>query len=300
MSDYLWDKSGQPDAEIAELERLLRPLGWKEKRRVRWAPIAMAASILIACGVAGWFAYPAVGPAWRVAGSETVKRLAKGQTIRTSATSRAKLQLDGVGEVEVEPNTSLSVVSMKSNNHRLNLERGVIHAFIWAPPREFYVNTPSAVTVDLGCAYTLEVDAQGIGLVHVSMGWVAFEDKGRQSLVPAYASCRTWPGRGPGLPFYEDASKDFQKAVTEFDLAATEHATAAMVGESRTKDALTLWHLLQRVPVERRGAVYDRIAQVIAIPLTVTRKGIVAGDHSMNGSLWDSLGVGNRSLYLAK
>ena len=34
-------------------------------------------------------------------------------------------------------------------------------ARIWAPPRLFYVNTPSAVAEDLGCAYTLEVDDLG-------------------------------------------------------------------------------------------------------------------------------------------
>jgi hypothetical protein len=33
--------------------------------------------------------------------------------------------------------------------------RRTIHAYIWAPPGEFVVDTPSAVTVDLGCACTL-------------------------------------------------------------------------------------------------------------------------------------------------
>ena len=32
----------------------------------------------------------------------------------------------------------------------LALARGKMEAFIWAPPRQFFVDTPSAVAVDLG------------------------------------------------------------------------------------------------------------------------------------------------------
>ena len=93
-----------------------------------------------------------------------------------------------MGEVEVEPNSQLSVVTLGKTEQRLDLKRGRITAMIWAPPGQILVNTPSAVTVDLGCAYTLEVDSNGVGLVKVTAGWVAFESEGKESFIPATAA----------------------------------------------------------------------------------------------------------------
>ena len=83
---------------------------------------------------------------------------------------------------------------------RIALDRGTIHAFIWATPGEFVVDTPSAVTVDLGCAYTLQVDDSGGGIVRTSLGWVGFELNGHESFIPA--GQRVPPGRksGPAHP----------------------------------------------------------------------------------------------------
>src|SRR3984893_8824293 len=38
--DYLWDRSGPPDPEVARLEELLRPLGQQEDTVVRLKPDA--------------------------------------------------------------------------------------------------------------------------------------------------------------------------------------------------------------------------------------------------------------------
>jgi hypothetical protein len=42
--------------------------------------------------------------------------------------------------------------------------------------------------------------------------------------------------------------------------------------ESRVRDTLTLWHLLQRVPVGDRARVYDRIASLTPVPAGVSRE----------------------------
>jgi len=61
------------------------------------------------------------------------------------------------------------------------------------------VNTPSALAVDLGCAYTLQVDDSGAGLLRTRMGWVGFsaEWAGRVSFRRG-AVGETRPGIGPG------------------------------------------------------------------------------------------------------
>jgi FecR protein len=311
MSDYLWDKSGEPDPEIERLEKLLTPLGHRGEpgrgqvlalpsRRIwnrAWVPVAIAASMLIVvCG--SWLNANRNRAAWQVSslqGAASVSRLARGQSLKTDAGSRAKLELDAVGEVEVEPNSQLSVVTLGRDEQRLDLKRGTIHATIWAPPGQFFVNTPSAVTVDLGCAYTLEVDSSGAGTVKVTAGWVAFESNGHESFIPATARCVTRPGKGPGIPYYEDSEQALQGAVDRFDSSADAGAIPSILVLARPRDAITLWHLLRRVPTGERGAVYDRLAQLITIPARVTRAGVVSGDASMTDALWDSLDLGDTS-----
>ena len=264
MSNYLWDKSGRPDSEIQHLETLLAPLGHRRKpqppRKLKWAiPLAIAASVL------GWIAYRPTGPSWQVsalAGRPAVTRLGSGQSLHTDSVSRARLQLDDIGEVEVEPDTQISVIAMRPQEHRLDLRRGIIHAYIWAPPARFYVNTPSSVTVDLGCAYTLQVDDSGVGLVNVTSGWVAFQDKGRESLVPESAACKTRPGNGPGMAYYTDASPAFRNAVDLFDTTNSPSAAEAILAGARSRDALTLWHLARRVPPVQKERVLLRLARL--------------------------------------
>jgi negative regulator of sigma E activity len=58
--DYLWDKSGEPDPHIQELEEILAPLRYQPKplkmpivRRRNYLPLAIAATVLIALLVGG-------------------------------------------------------------------------------------------------------------------------------------------------------------------------------------------------------------------------------------------------------
>ena len=88
-------------------------------------------------------------------------RLGVGQVLTTDASSRARIAVGDVGRVDVEPNSRVRLIESRAGEHRMALDRGRIRAQIWAPPRYFFVNTPSAVAVDLGCAYTLDVDIAG-------------------------------------------------------------------------------------------------------------------------------------------
>ena len=124
---------------------------------------------------------------------------------------------DEIGEVQLEPRTRVGLVDPGDRRHRLSLSRGVMHATIWAPPGDFVVDTPSAVAVDMGCRYTLEVDETGAGLLRVEAGWVGFEHRGLQSLVPAGAMCATRTGVGPGTPSFETASPEFAQALEAID-----------------------------------------------------------------------------------
>ena len=173
-----------------------------------------------------------------------------------------------------------------------------MQALIWAPPGQFYVATPSAVAADLGCAYKLEVNDAGAGLLTVTRGWVAFERNGRESFVPAGARCETRPGIGPGTPYQEDASAAFRAALArlDFESAGKDRRMEALnkvLAEAREKDALTLWHLLFRDDEEERSRVYDRLAALVPPPAGVTRTGILSRNQGMLDVWWDALGLGD-------
>ena len=209
-------------------------------------------------------------------------RLGKGDWLETDASSRARVNVAGIGQVEVEPNSRIQLVQSRATEHRLTLARGRLQARIWAPPRLFFVNTPSAEAVDLGCAYTLEVDDKGKGLLHVTSGWVALVLNGRESKVPAGATCATRPEVGPGTPCFEDSPQPLRQALTRLDFeGGGTGALDLVLTAARARDTLTLYHLLARVPDADRGRVYDRLAEYNQPPQGVTREGVLSLDTEM-------------------
>ncbi|MDZ4698931.1 MAG: zf-HC2 domain-containing protein [Rhodothermales bacterium] len=219
-------------------------------------------------------------------------RLRVGQWLETDATSRALLDVGDIGTVEVAPDTRLQLLGAEANNHRLVLEEGQIEAFIWAPPRLFFVDTPSALAIDLGCAYTLAVDSVGTSLLHVTSGYVELSHGGRTTLVPAGAMCRARPGRGPGTAFHEAASPTLQAALERFDFEdGGSEAVADIVREAGFDDGITLWQMIPRVDPALRGRVYDRLVTHIQPPAGVTRKGVLELDPDMLESWQRHLGL---------
>jgi hypothetical protein len=251
------------------------------------------AALVCAVLVGGWLYLRPPAPAWDVArltgtpriGAERINatgRLAVGEWLETDAHSRAEIKVARIGQVEVEPHTRVRLVETRATEHRLELARGTLHARIYAPPRLFFVDTPSAVAADLGCAYTLEVDDAGRSLLHVTSGWVALERAPRESYVPAGAACATAPGTGPGTPYFEDATESFLHALDAYDFKqGGDDALNTVLAEARVRDTLTLWHLLARVDEAHRARVYERLAQLTPPPSGVTRAGVLQLDDEM-------------------
>jgi len=332
--DYLWDGSGEPDPEIQKLESTLGRFRHNqpapgfdqvsaiqpEKRRswfFSWRlafQVASAASILLAATMYFYLRSNRSGgqsSSWevaRLAGEPRVDsramgansgegKLNVGQLLETDGSSRAAISLFETGTVEVDASSRVRLVANGPGRKRLSLERGTIHARIWAPPGEFVVDTPSAVAVDLGCIYTLHVDDSGAGLLRTTMGWVGFKLNGHESFIPAGAVCATRPKIGPGTPYFEDATPSFREALSRFDFeATTPEERGALLGvllvDARKKDVLTLWHLLSRVNEADRAGVYDRLSTLARPPAGVTREGILRLDRPMLDAWWDSLGYG--------
>ena len=326
--DYLWDGSGPPDPEVERLESMLGRL-----RSTRPAPAlpepragrtAWTLHSVISIGAVAAVMVLMIGLTWqstRSTASWTVARLdgqplvgstalvgtgriGVGQTLVTDASSRARVQVSTIGEVTIDPNSRLRLVATGDAHHRLALDRGTLHASITAPPGQFIVDTPSARATDLGCAYTLHVDEDGTGIISVTAGWVAFERDGLESFVPAGASCRTNPRRGPGTPRYDNESQAYRDAIDDFDDAdgdpARRHdALQRVLQYGGHGDAVTLWHLIPRVDPADRGAVVDALADQAAMPPGVTRDAVMRADKAALDQWWDALGLGDTAWWRA-
>jgi ferric-dicitrate binding protein FerR (iron transport regulator) len=311
MTDYLWDRSEPVDPEIRDLEETLAPLRFKPGNppamRRSFRPglrtyAAIAASIALA--VAAWWVWPGTtGQAtpWKIAdvdgtvqiGRATARTsavLKTGQEIRTGASSHAILEADDFGRVELQSGSELRMIESRDARQRFELNRGRIHALIWAPPSRFAVETGSARAIDLGCQYDLSVDEKGDGYLSVETGWVAFQFKQRESFIPAGAACHTARRQGPGLPFFEDASPAFREAVREYDVAGSHAALDRILAQARPRDGLTLWHLLTRVPDDERAMVFDRFSELVPLA-KVDRTRVLARDREALDLCWNALGL---------
>jgi hypothetical protein len=201
-------------------------------------------------------------------------KLAVGATLETDSSSRARITIADIGDVEVDPNTRIRLVRTQETEHRLALDRGRMTATIKAPPRLFFVDTPSAEAIDLGCEYTLEVDDAGSSLLHVTLGWVALVRNGREVYVPRYAMCQTRLGIGVGTPYFEDASDAFVRALEKLDFeSGGDDALRAVLSEAHERDTFSLWHLLTRVEGDKRVRVLNRMIELVGLPKGITREG---------------------------
>lgn len=246
----------------------------RRSRRWYWVPLVAAAAIaavLIGRGREGYQMTWLAG-----AGTGTLR---VGEWVETDDSSRVVIAVGHIGQVEVQPRTRIQLVTARADDHRLALARGAIEAKVDTIPRIFFVETPVGTAIDLGCAYTLQMDSLGNGLLHVTAGEVEFQGTGGDARVPMGAVVLTRAGVGPGIPYVEDASETLKRALAASDVRGI--LTAA-----RPDDAISLWHLLRRVDSGQRAVVYDRLAALVPPPPGVARTAALALDRAVLDGYW--------------
>lgn len=269
----------------------------RKRRNWYWLPLAAAAVlalVLIGRTVETEPAFDVTRLAGRpLLGSTRLTasgRLRVGDWLQTDDSSRALVAVGHIGEVEVKPGTRLQLVAARADDHRFALARGAIDATVDAVPRLFFIDTPVGTAIDLGCAYTLETDSLGTGRLHVTGGEVEFVTGPRSSRVPRGAIIQTRPAIGPGIPYVEDAPAPLVRALAAFDFEkGGARAARTVLAVARAQDAMSLWHLLQRVDPTLRATVYDRLAALVPPPPGVTRSRAIALDSRALEGYWTKI-----------
>ncbi len=327
--DYLWDRSGPADPEIARLESVLAPYALRADRSVRisstlpsrertthvrrrsgWRIALASAAVLAMCaiGIAGWYRHRLLWPdgqPWQLsalsgetridgraaAGAET---LAPGSVLETGDGGSANLRAARIGQVAIGENSRLSLIETRSGRHRLRLQQGSLWARVWAPPGALGVSTPVADVIDLGCEFLLRVDADGNGQLTVNSGWVQIDNWQWEILVPQHARVELRGSGRPGTPYDLGASADFVAALREIDAQgraadARGDAVRRLVAASRPQDAISLVSLLRQYPQLGEGPVFDRTAQIMPADAQVTREAFRTRGADALNPWWHSL-----------
>jgi hypothetical protein len=316
--DALWTARGGLPADLARIEAGLSglplppepdwsavPRGAIRGPRTPWWRLAppprlvwaAAAAIAVVALAGQWL----VRDAWRVevlagraafGGAAIAGRVALGGSCATGPDSRLRLEVKGMGLVELEPGSALRRVPGRRGETRLALDHGTLHASILAPPRRFVVETRVGVATDLGCEYTLSLDREGRGRLAVTSGRVAFRDDGRESFVPAGVWCPLSPA-GVGLPRREWAADDFLAVLEAYDQPDCATGTLdTVLALAEPSDAITLWHLLPRVQGAERERVARKVAALVRVPAEVPLERVLALEPEALDAWWAAIGMG--------
>lgn len=282
--DYLWDGSGERDAEVRRLEALLGRYRSAApvpdfrrvvvmRRRARW-PIAVAAALIL-CAIVGAVRFYPPANVWRATastGAASVPHsvLRAGDVIRTGNGS-VRLESTAVGTVDIGANTTLRLIENRRNRHRLALTAGTIHAKTTSQPGVFVIDTPRARAIDLGCEYTLTVAPGGEGELRVIAGWVDLAHGYEQALVPEGASALISTTGELTVPVFDDASPRFRAAVRDFGRTRD---LATIVSLARRRDALTLLNLFRLTTPDESVTLHDRLNQLVPAPRSIAREAV--------------------------
>ena len=223
--DYLWDRSGPVDPEVAALERLLAGQGLatdvpRRRRRIpgrtrRWRVALATAAVLAVCvfGLRVWFQQRLqweAGAPWQVIAQtgdvridgrkQQAQALSLDGTLETGANAMTRLRAAGIGEVAIGAGSRLRLLETRTGRHRVQLEQGSLWARVWAPPGQFGVGVAGAHVIDLGCEFLLKVDADGndSALLARAQQVAAVAGLDRRRLVQwAAARSARWSGSSP-------------------------------------------------------------------------------------------------------
>ena len=243
---------------------------------------AAAALFLIILTSGYWISSRPTGPTWEVvalngipvAGDRPIlgkDSVHTGESVQTDSASRARILVASIGSVVIEPDTVPSASSRPAPPST-------------GSPCAAAASPPSSPRLLASLSSTRLPAPQSIS--GASTAWSAtamaparsasfpvglhLNGKAANRVVPGGASCRMYPGRGPGTPSFDDASPAFLTAVDAFDRTQP-GALDRLINQARIRDTLTLWHMLSRVNVADRIRVYGEKSSGWRCRLTVSR-----------------------------
>ena len=281
-------------------------------RRCGFLGLTAAAIVVLVAGAAWFASRPSDAPdgRWKrspgapVVDGRTLEPAAgcgAGTWLETDDASRARVTSARSAASTSSPTRACSSCRRADANTAWRSQQGTIHALIWAPPRFFFVNTPSAVAIDLGCAYTLEVDEQRCRARarHERVG--RLRAQGARVVHPAGRRLPTRPGVGPGTPCYEDAPSGYAAALDAArfrppdDPGNARRARHRAVGRAATRRVDALAPAVARHALRSAGGSTTGWRRSCRRREGVTREARAARRPRATDRWWNALGLDDAS-----
>ena len=212
---------------------------------------------------------------------------------RNDGASRARIAVGGIGSVEVEPNTRLQLVA-NGREHHMALDRGTIHARIWAPPScSSWPRRRPRRSISAAPTRCRWMRAATACCGSRTGGWVW--NDGRATYIPEGA-CLDANGSRTRHAALRRCSVRVRRGADGPRLCASHGSPARRGPRPRALDCAPpgcadRWHLLTRGSREERERVYDRLAALAPPPNGVTRDLVLAGNRLALDRWWDWLGI---------
>lgn len=262
--EYLWDRSGELDPEIDQLEKQLGKYRCEQHQfyapKSVWHWYAVAAGVVIAL-MAGWQYWPTTPSDW----------IMNGQTLAVNRVigidKPTEVEVGSIGRLNFKPGSRFRILKSAVDEEVMELLEGSFDALIIANPYVFRVVTEPARLDDLGCAYEVSLNDQGNGKVAVSSGWVRVNGRDQESLVKQGYEVDLIKGQAPSIPRRTEVSSE--------------------------TDVLQLLHQLWREKQpELRARAFDKLAALHPPPAGVTRERAIRGDLKIVKDYWPALDLG--------
>jgi hypothetical protein len=282
--DWLWDRSGAPDAELQDLEALLRRFAHDDRplaldrlpvrrARRRW-PFAVLAAAALALAFA--LLRGSLGQGDMVLAPGAAARLFEAQGATKGEAT--EVRLGELAVVRLFAGSRLWFRHWQPGQALFELEAGGFEARVQPPPavqpRFFQVDTPLGRCIDQGCRYTLRLLEDGGVRIEVSEGIVTFPVGDREAWVPAGASLTVAPGARFAIPLFADVDPIVRKRLAEAFAVKAKKATEDLRiawkelvdACDEPRDSLVLWHLLSDPDEEVRRMAEARLLDRLGPP----------------------------------
>ncbi len=217
-------------------------------------------------------------------------KLSKDETLRTLDSSQVILFVPQTGRIEINSNSSVSLIKPRNGDNIVKLNNGKIKIITTATVPYLKVVHNDITIRDIGGVFSVFSYPNKITNVFVDFGMVEiFHKSGSFRLDEGY-NLEILNNGKIGIPFRFDATDSLKRLIRIFNEdEKNEGVIDGIIQQSGASDALTLLAIITKVQPIKRQLIFQKINNYFALPKGVTRMGIVTLDPDMLEIWWNDI-----------
>jgi len=202
-----------------------------------------------------------------------------GDLINTDNISTVIVEIPDVGTIKLLNGTSFK--RLKKNNS-CELLYGSVSIKAKGIKRNLNVVIPEAIVENFNSTakYSIRTDTRGNTDIELEAGWLRIISGNNQIIFPGHYFLKILRGSGASIPYYSGSEFELIALLEEYLFGGKRGTTLNRILASSTeKENITLWNLIRRVTPEQKGAVYDKLYELVPHPDNIAKKEILNLDQ---------------------